>query len=1210
VGPTDAYQVTQDGQPLATILPASAHDADGWPIPVSQTVVGDDLQLEVDVAGSDPHFPITVDPLTHDNFSWYTNNCDDPNPGWQYWDFGAGNPYFGPYQGNAYLGCGNYIRDNTGHFYGGNEYGWFHYGVPGNQSEAQVTAFHGDSWLDEPAGADMCIVWGVAQIGYWTAQSIDCGGAGAKNVDFTTPSGINVYWEVVAHTDGTRVYDAVQRTSYVTISDSTQPQSVSFPGLSWTDDPGATFSATVTDSGVGIASGSLSLPGSSWGGGSSSSSNGCSRGRCNASISLTGTVGNLLEGDNQIQVQATDLAGNTRTATGSVKVDKSAPVITPSGTLYAAANQTLTAGSYTFTPSAADGSASPLSAPRSGVRTLQILLDGATVHSAYQECPNGSCSLSDSWTYSPVGQPAGVHTVETVATDQLGHQSVASFNFSVGPCCLQAVANWTPTGAPASVIDTRYADANGDGIRDLIDRVSGGGLSVALSTGTGFRPPTTWGNLATNQTRYAADVNGDALDDVIGITNGGTIGVELSSGSSFGALQSWGTQPNKTRPFFADADGDGRADLVVQSTQTGSIQVGLSTGTAFGPLVTWGTAPTTSELVFSDADRDGFDDLVTRNTSTGSVQVGLSTSTSFAALATWGSLPAADDLYIGDVNKDLAADLVGRNRTTGAIDVALSTTSAFAAAQSGGTWPLTNDMQLADVTADGEADVIGRNATLGQVNVAVMNTAQPVGARVLAPPLDPAAAYDPEGINGGSAEMSPVPDDPTASASSVATIRYELGFEDERLRTLRGSPDVNAIYTTLKQAGVSVIRFKAYWGELQNPNHSSIIAGSKLATAVAAAGAAGFKVELAITGRVTNDCPFDDPQSDLGCSLPAAQGTGYNPDPAAFRTFVNQAVTYFSSAARGSGQVLRYSLWNEPNNGNFLDLSSTSLPALELRYRKLYQQGYLGVHDGASASSCGCHPRIFFGELSQLDRGHNGTAHLTPLDFMTGVLTPDPNDATDTDGLVTSGVAYHPYQHYYAPTDAHDYGIDVGVGRLPDIAAAVKGQYNAGRVGNNHRRIKTARGYIPNVFLTEFGYLNRRTAPLTAQQKQRHVRYWHSEGERASWLPSALSLANDPRNRVRQLVLYHATELRPEEAPNSNYNPADPNDSPYQDRWDSGMIDKGGSPTGDRGYGADAPTGKPVVDPGYSRSAFCAVWKWMKENNRNSADLTSPCASQ
>jgi len=134
-------------------------------------------------------------------------------------------------------------------------------------------------------------------------------------------------------------------------------------------------------------------------------------------------------------------------------------------------------------------------------------------------------------------------------------------------------------------------DVNGDKKADAV-LFNANGVTVALSTGTGFGPATVWStdfkpsSFGAHTIRTLADVNGDGKADVVGISLNATY-VALSTGSKFNAKTVWANNYAYNQGFddqsvrlLGDISGDGKADLV--ATKVTDVHAGKSTGTAFG----------------------------------------------------------------------------------------------------------------------------------------------------------------------------------------------------------------------------------------------------------------------------------------------------------------------------------------------------------------------------------------------------------------------------------------------------------------------------------------------------------------------------------------------------------------------------------------------------------------------------------------------------
>jgi RHS repeat-associated protein len=153
------------------------------------------------------------------------------------------------------------------------------------------------------------------------------------------------------------------------------------------------------------------------------------------------------EGRNVLRATAEDGAGRESEpdSTWTMRVDRSAPVLTLTGSLKNAANTVLVESAYDLTAAGADGSRTSAASERSGMKSIEILTrfeDPAVLAASRtfgrrdfiaQTCSAGSCALTRNWVFRSREYRAGEHTVRVVATDQLGRESFEELKVTVGP---------------------------------------------------------------------------------------------------------------------------------------------------------------------------------------------------------------------------------------------------------------------------------------------------------------------------------------------------------------------------------------------------------------------------------------------------------------------------------------------------------------------------------------------------------------------------------------------------------------------------------------------------------------------------------------------------------------------------------------------------------------------------------------------------------
>lgn len=407
-----AVVVAADGGRIATISPAIAYDADGKPVHVDQRLAGNVLELRLAHRDAAVRYPLVLDPTVTDNFNW--GGGESSYAGWE----SATHPGARFATGCRAGACGIHIYDTTGVYsYPDADVPHWRYAAP-NWPEVQITGFNASGHLSY-SGNQMCVRYGLSMPGYWSAQDFECG-VGPKSATLNASEGRYAYFQAYMWFGGPRVFEARTTSAAVTLTDGKAPATVSTNAPSgWTNSAGASISATFDDAGLGIQSARLHAPTfTSWTGGQTYNAS-CARVTCPARATLNGSVANLPNGATTVDAAATDRAGNVKTESRVVKVDRANPSHTVTGTGWEPAGGALAPGEHTISVSASD--------PHAGVQNITIRIDGKPVKSASNSGGGcDGCSLGTSYTFDTSDYPPMEHEITVTTTDYAGNARTSS----------------------------------------------------------------------------------------------------------------------------------------------------------------------------------------------------------------------------------------------------------------------------------------------------------------------------------------------------------------------------------------------------------------------------------------------------------------------------------------------------------------------------------------------------------------------------------------------------------------------------------------------------------------------------------------------------------------------------------------------------------------------------------------------------------------
>lgn len=444
-------QVVRDGKLLVDIPAARAHDADGVQVPVAYRLDGNRLVLHVPHRARSFRYPLLVDP-TLVSGPYYIRNGTETGNGWAGWTWIRANINY-----NFFIGGASYSKYGT------------RYGMTIQAGPGQIDAGHYGNWYwMSPANtyiyrADWRYVtyqWlyqvvneGVISSGAVWEQGTPSSGSPRQitgDVDndyhyfcFDSPECTSVPAGAAAgQRDGNSMIFGLQNV-YVTAtfppvyatmqgadiySNELHPPVVdSFDGgvsSAWTDAPNLTATYTAHDVGFGLWKYTIVVPGTS--NQVSYSTNPECSGQLNSvcplnpgSQQMSYPTSSLPQGTSTLDFYATDAVNNDSAhRQWPIRIDRTPPTLTTSGSLKDAAGD-YTPPNATLNVSATD--------PYSGVKSIEILVDGQRKDFYAPNTSCDGCPLSRSWSWHSSDYAPGDHQIKVIATDFIGtatHQTI------------------------------------------------------------------------------------------------------------------------------------------------------------------------------------------------------------------------------------------------------------------------------------------------------------------------------------------------------------------------------------------------------------------------------------------------------------------------------------------------------------------------------------------------------------------------------------------------------------------------------------------------------------------------------------------------------------------------------------------------------------------------------------------------------------------
>jgi tripartite motif-containing protein 71 len=455
-------QVVSNGGEIATIMPPSAVDASGTQVPVTMSIKGDSLILEVGDYSGEYQYPIEVDPelaSTEDRSLTGAVFPIEPYKGGTAWVPTKTSSAF-HYEELYSCGTETYWCNQTWNIeptasYNGGEFAGIQYETQGESKAYKLEAWvvgdddpsethsqlefdnhegsqtnksvlsEGPYYKDEPA--TICALPSSCASAEAPAGNI------AKIMNYTTKhEGIYGFsqsiWSARVYIAQEKGPEASFNTSSPTISKAENRSNVLYGSGSWLGPNSGAFEGAAKDPGIGVSFAAFAGAGMSEERFIRDEEGKCLGVQCSPTYSGQVTyLPSMDEGEDSIEFFAEDAAGLDGYTYETVKVDAAKPYnLEVSGW---PKSREISAAPHTLTVGATDGVAPK---PSSGVKSIKVAVDGgqeSTVSGA--ACPRGECKAKGEWTLHAENLTEGVHRLVVTATDNAGNVASKEWTFDV-----------------------------------------------------------------------------------------------------------------------------------------------------------------------------------------------------------------------------------------------------------------------------------------------------------------------------------------------------------------------------------------------------------------------------------------------------------------------------------------------------------------------------------------------------------------------------------------------------------------------------------------------------------------------------------------------------------------------------------------------------------------------------------------------------------
>jgi hypothetical protein len=442
-----AAATDQDGETLLTVYPPYAVDAQGSFVPMSLTVEGDSILLNVPHRGEDFAYPIMVDPVQHTR-NWWADGASAGYEGWSFHQSGTSNYASSntcpsavlPADPCAGTGAGVYTSGVPGSYYPADSKGYWRWSVPGGGTSSIQSAVLSSWRYRKGAASANNNPFAFFELTPGGSKTTTTAGSGGSNLALTGTDNSTRHLQVGLTSDSNMTLPAgsanwrYNRVGAFTanLTDAEPPELTLGQGPSGWIGPNTAFTVPATARDVGLGMGSIqAFVGSNW----TSKWLGwcwgtypypCSNQQFDTALSFNSN--SFASGINTVPVKAVDVVGGSGHEVLeqiTLRIDRSPPTLSAIAPLEPGGHVSVN-GDLRLNYHADDSG--------SGVKSVIFAVDEEEISMTESGCLEEEiCSVPDGFSVDLSGQPSGYHEWTVRAIDNAGNIAELSGEMTLDP---------------------------------------------------------------------------------------------------------------------------------------------------------------------------------------------------------------------------------------------------------------------------------------------------------------------------------------------------------------------------------------------------------------------------------------------------------------------------------------------------------------------------------------------------------------------------------------------------------------------------------------------------------------------------------------------------------------------------------------------------------------------------------------------------------